>query len=104
MSETSVYFRSLAAPASLSAVSRCEETLINWTDCISLESSKLAHKVHLLWILCAELEAGRCKTIGAHQLSSLLENLAPLSHPALLDDIGKHFIQRLLSYGMCPQL
>ncbi len=75
------------------------KALVNWTDCLNLETSKLAQKVNVLWILCAELEAGRCKTIGAHQLSNLLENLAPLKQCALLDDVGKHFIRRLLSYG-----
>jgi len=102
MSETHNSKRSTlahSAASKLPAVSR-GKALVNWTDCLNLETSKLAHKVDLLWILCAELEAGRCKTIGAHQLSSLLENLAPLKHCALLDDVGKHFIRRLLSYGM----
>ena len=88
-----------SAASNWPAVSR-SKALVNWTDCLNLETSKLAHKVSLLWILCAELEAGRCKTIGAHQLSNLLENLAPLKQCALLDDVGKHFIRRLLSYGM----
>ncbi|DBA74746.1 TPA: hypothetical protein ACH3X2_009406 [Trebouxia sp. C0005] len=102
MSETHTSKRSTLAQSAVSswpAASR-GKALVNWTDCLNLETSKLAHKVNLLWILCAELEAGRCKTIGAHQLSNLLENLAPLKHCALLDDVGKHFIRRLLSYGL----
>lgn len=70
-----------------------------WTDCLSLETSELSHNVELLWTLVAELDAGRCKTTGAHQISNLLENLAPLKHRALLDNVGSHFVQRLLSYG-----
>lgn len=73
---------------------------VSWIECLNLETSELSHKVELLWALVSELDAGRCKTIGAHQLSSLLESLAPLKHCALLDNLGKHFIHRLLSYGM----
>ncbi len=104
MSETHTSKRSTLAHSAASswpAVSR-GKALVNWNDCLNLETSKLAHKVNVLWILCAELEAGRCKTIGAHQLSNLLENLAPLKQCALLDDVGKHFIRRLLSYGKLP--
>lgn len=72
---------------------------VTWNECLSLDTSDLSHKVHLLWTLVAELDAGRCKTIGAHQLGNLLENLAPLKNRSLLDNIGQHFIQRLLSYG-----
>ena len=71
----------------------------DWTDCLKLETSGLQQNLQLMWTLVAELDAGRCKNIGAHQLSNLLENLAPLQHRALLDNVGKHFIQRLLSYG-----
>lgn len=72
---------------------------IAWNEFWNLETADLSHKVHLLWILVSELDAGRCKTIGAHQLGNLLENLAPLQHLELLDNVGQHFIQRLTSYG-----
>ena len=72
---------------------------VSWTECLNLDSGDLSHKVHLIWTLVAELDAGRCNTFGAHQLSSLLENLAPLKNRVLLDNVGQHFIQRLLSYG-----
>lgn len=72
---------------------------VTWNECLNLETCDLSDKVHLLWTLVAELDAGRCKTIGAHQLGTLLENLAPLHHRVLLDNVGQHFLQRLLSYG-----
>ena len=71
---------------------------VAWSECLDLETGDLNHRV--LWTLVAELDAGRCKTIGAHQLGNLLEKLAPLQHRVLLDSIGQHFIQRLTSYGM----
>ena len=72
---------------------------VAWNECLDLDTGDLTQKVHLLWTLVAELDAGRCKTIGAHQLGNLLEKLAPLQHRVLLDSIGQHFIQRLTSYG-----
>lgn len=70
-----------------------------WSECLNLETGDLSQKIHLLWTLVSELDAGRCKTIGAHQLGNLLEKLAPLQHRVLLDNVGQHFIQRLTSYG-----
>lgn len=75
---------------------------VAWNECLDVDTIDLNHKVHLLWTLVAELDAGRCKTIGAHQLGNLLEKLALLQHRVLLDSIGQHFIQRLASYGTKP--
>lgn len=92
-----------SALVALLAASRAPATQtkpsVAWDECLDLESGDLNHKVHLLWTLVAELDAGRCKTIGAHQLGNLLEKLAPLQYRVLLDSIGQHFIKRLTSYG-----
>ena len=71
-----------------------------WNECLSLNTKQLAQHYHLLWVLVAELDTGRCPAVGAHQLSNVLEALAPLNQTALLDSVGTHFIKRLRSYGL----
>lgn len=73
---------------------------MSWNDCLSLDTEGLSQKLSSLWMLVSELDAGRCRTVGAHQLSALLENLEALQNRALLDNLGCHFVQRLLSYGL----
>ena len=85
--------------ASRATVTQAKPSVV-WSECLDLETGDLSQKTHLLWTLVSELDAGRCKTIGAHQLGNLLETLAPLQHRVLLDNVGQHFIQRLTSYGM----
>ena len=72
----------------------------SWAACLSLDTKELSHKHQLLWGLIAELDTAKCPTVGAHQLSNVLENLAPLNQQALLDGIGAHFIRRLRAYGL----
>lgn len=90
-----------ATGAALDAVrsSACSTVPFNWGDCLSLHTAELSKQITSLWVLVFELDSGRCRTIGAHQLSTLLENLAPLGHRTLLDNVGCHFVERLLSYG-----
>lgn len=76
------------------------KTQTTWTECLSMDTKQLSQHYHLLWVLVAELDNGRCPAVGAHQLSNVLESLAPLNQTALLDSIGTHFIKRLRSYGL----
>lgn len=109
-SKVRVYFKFCSMPEAkrsplkaLLAASRTSSTQAKpstaWSECLDLETGDISHRIHLLWTLVSELDAGRCKTIGAHQLGNLLEKLAPLQHRVLLDKVGQHFIQRLTSYG-----
>lgn len=71
-----------------------------WVACLSADTKGLSNKHQRLWSLVAELDKGRGSAVGAHQLSNVLESLAPLNQRALLDAVGVHFIGRLRSYGL----
>lgn len=71
-----------------------------WAACLSMDTENLSQNYQLLWSLVAELDKGQGSAVGAHQLSNVLENLAPLNQRALLDSVGAHFIRRLRSYGL----